>query len=156
MKAKEKIIIAAEEIFANYHYKHATIKMICDLAKVNIASVNYHFRSKKELYLEVMASLNNRANYKIADILDYKIEKVSQCEWEKFIAKLTATYTSQSDDPTVKQWHKIIFREFNNPSEVFDEIYKLYIFPVLEHTNKNIKYFFPDMNDATLNFEVQF
>jgi TetR/AcrR family transcriptional regulator, regulator of cefoperazone and chloramphenicol sensitivity len=147
MKAKEKIIIAAEEIFANYHYEHATIKMICDLAEVNIASVNYHFRSKKELYLEVMDLLNSKAKYKIAGILEYKTENVSQDEWESFITTLAITYTSKSDDPNVKKWYKIIFREFNNPSEVFDDIYELYILPVLKHTKNNIKCFFPEMDD---------
>ncbi len=46
------LLNSARDVFAEKGYHKTTIKEICDHAGVNIASVNYHFGSKKELYSE--------------------------------------------------------------------------------------------------------
>ncbi|MGA1863301.1 TetR/AcrR family transcriptional regulator [Deferribacter thermophilus] len=50
---REKIIFAALELFAEKGYKKTSIAEICSKAGVNIASVNYYFRSKANLYREI-------------------------------------------------------------------------------------------------------
>ncbi len=145
MNAKEKIIFAAKDIFAENRYENATVKMICDKAEVNIASINYHFHSKKELYLEVIKSLHEKVHFKIQNILNYKIEIINQDEWEKFIKEMTQTFLTQSENQDLIKWQKIIFREFNTPSEIFDELYSNYIKPVADKIDSNIKSFFPNM-----------
>ncbi len=45
-------MISASRIFAEKGYHAATIAEICEQAESNIASVNYHFRDKENLYLE--------------------------------------------------------------------------------------------------------
>jgi AcrR family transcriptional regulator len=52
-----KILLAATKVFAEYGFKEATTRMICQEAGVNVALVNYYFRSKAELYKAVIASL---------------------------------------------------------------------------------------------------
>ncbi|KAA0259037.1 TetR/AcrR family transcriptional regulator [Deferribacter autotrophicus] len=47
---KEVILGIACRLFAEKGYKKTTIAEICKLAKVNIASVNYYFQSKDNLY----------------------------------------------------------------------------------------------------------
>ncbi len=54
---KRKIIDAAGEIFGRMGYKGATIRDICRLADVNVASINYHFGGKKQLYRTVVMDL---------------------------------------------------------------------------------------------------
>ena len=54
---QEKILIAATKVFAENGFRDATTRMICAEAKVNVALVNYYFRSKAELYKAVIASL---------------------------------------------------------------------------------------------------
>ena len=49
---REKILDVASGIFAEKGYRGTTVAQICRLAKVNIASVNYHFGSKEALYQE--------------------------------------------------------------------------------------------------------
>jgi AcrR family transcriptional regulator len=150
MSTKDKIIEAAEEIFANYHYEHATVKMICDRANVNIASVNYHFRCKKELYLDVLEVMHQRINSKEKALYTLEVQEKSQEGWERYVTELTGIMLSNPDSADLKNWHKIIFRELNTPSEAFDEIYLRYCLPVLEHINLNIKHFFPHMNKHEL------
>lgn len=50
---KQKLLDAACDIFAEKGYRSATIKDICQRADANIASVNYHFGSKKSLFESV-------------------------------------------------------------------------------------------------------
>jgi TetR/AcrR family transcriptional regulator, regulator of cefoperazone and chloramphenicol sensitivity len=46
------LLVAASRVFAEKGYRDATIEEICRRAKANIASVNYHFGSKENLYAE--------------------------------------------------------------------------------------------------------
>lgn len=51
-KTRDRLLVAACRIFAEKGFQDATIAEICEQAKTNIASVNYHFRDKETLYLE--------------------------------------------------------------------------------------------------------
>jgi len=46
---KEKILDAAEGLFADHGFAETSLRMITAKAEVNLASVNYHFGSKKTL-----------------------------------------------------------------------------------------------------------
>lgn len=54
---QERILNAAAKVFAERGYKDATTRMICAEADVNVALVNYYFKSKAELYKAVIAIL---------------------------------------------------------------------------------------------------
>ena len=58
----ERLLHAAVEVFAKYGFRDATIREICSLANVNIGSVNYYFRSKESLYIQVLAFSFQEAN----------------------------------------------------------------------------------------------
>ncbi len=54
---KEKILDAAGEVFGRVGYKAATIREICRAAGVNVASINYYFGGKEDLYRTVVMDL---------------------------------------------------------------------------------------------------
>jgi TetR/AcrR family transcriptional regulator, regulator of cefoperazone and chloramphenicol sensitivity len=54
---KQRIIDAAGDVFGRMGFKAATIREICRAAGVNVASINYHFGGKKELYRTVVTDL---------------------------------------------------------------------------------------------------
>lgn len=54
LKTKEKILNAAERLFAEQGFEHTSLRQITSAADVNLASVNYHFGSKKALIQAVM------------------------------------------------------------------------------------------------------
>ncbi len=58
---RERLLLAAAAVFGEYGFKAATIREICRRADVGIASVNYYFRDKEGLYLEVYRDLFTRA-----------------------------------------------------------------------------------------------
>ncbi len=51
---RARILSAALTVFSERGFDAATLKEITDLARVNIAAVNYHFQSKEELIRRVM------------------------------------------------------------------------------------------------------
>ena len=55
MSTKNKILDAAESLFADKGFSGTSLREITSLAEVNLAAVNYHFGSKKELIKAVMS-----------------------------------------------------------------------------------------------------
>lgn len=54
ISTKETLLLAAGELFANYGLEGTSIRTIAEKCQANIASVNYHFGSKENLYLAVI------------------------------------------------------------------------------------------------------
>ena len=50
---KERILHAAEDLFAQHGFAGTSLRQVTSRADVNIAAVNYHFGSKENLVLEV-------------------------------------------------------------------------------------------------------
>lgn len=51
---RTRILLKAGPIFARKGFRNATVREICDQAGVNLASVNYYFGDKQQLYNEVV------------------------------------------------------------------------------------------------------
>jgi AcrR family transcriptional regulator len=51
---KDRICDAAETLFAERGFAAASIREITDAAGVNVSGINYHFRSKEDLYRHVL------------------------------------------------------------------------------------------------------
>lgn len=51
---KQKILLAAGPIFAKRGFRGATVREICDAAQVNLASINYYFGDKQQLYIDTV------------------------------------------------------------------------------------------------------
>lgn len=57
---RNRILAAAERLFATRGVENSTLKMVTQEAGVNLAAVNYHFGSKEELGFAVFDDLANR------------------------------------------------------------------------------------------------
>lgn len=51
----DRILAAAEELFADYGIAGTSVRNITEKAKVNVAAVNYHFETKENLVRSVLA-----------------------------------------------------------------------------------------------------
>lgn len=52
--ARQRILEAAGEAFAEYGFNYVTVRQICAMAGVNVAAINYHFGDKESLYKVVL------------------------------------------------------------------------------------------------------
>ncbi|MEM8917719.1 MAG: TetR/AcrR family transcriptional regulator [Pseudomonadota bacterium] len=57
---KSKLLQAGIKVFSNHGYAGGSIRQIVDLAGTNIASVTYHYGSKKQLWQAVFTHLQNK------------------------------------------------------------------------------------------------
>lgn len=70
---KERILDAAERLFAEHGFAGTSLRMITSTAGVNLAAVNYHFQSKEILMRAVYAR-------RIAPINQRRLEMLGRCE----------------------------------------------------------------------------
>lgn len=69
----ERILDAAERLFANHGFEGTSIRDIVNDAKVNLAAIHYHFRSKEALLEAVLAR-------RIAVVNEARLERLSEAE----------------------------------------------------------------------------
>ena len=55
-ETRDRLLKAAERLFADRGFKKVTVRDICRAARANVAAVNYHFGDKLGLYREVLQS----------------------------------------------------------------------------------------------------
>jgi AcrR family transcriptional regulator len=77
MSTKDRILDAAEKLFADKGFNGTSLREITSAAEVNLAAVNYHFGSKKELIKAVMSRYMNELSPKLEQAL------VAICEAEQ-------------------------------------------------------------------------
>ena len=69
MSTKNKILDAAEILFANKGFNGTSLREITSQAEVNLAAVNYHFGSKKELIKAIMSRYMNELSPRLESAL---------------------------------------------------------------------------------------
>lgn len=70
MSTKTKILDTADVLFANKGFNGTSLREITSLAEVNLAAVNYHFGSKKELIKAVMSRYMNELSPRLESSLN--------------------------------------------------------------------------------------
>lgn len=71
-----KLLDVAEELFADHGYHGVSVRDITDRAEVRLASINYYFQSKENLFQEVIGrraqEINSKREVELADV-DYSV-----------------------------------------------------------------------------------
>ncbi len=86
MSTKNKILDAAEQLFADKGFNGTSLREITSQAEVNLAAVNYHFGSKKELIKAVMS----RYMDELSPNLESALKRVCALEKPTLIQVFTA------------------------------------------------------------------
>ena len=111
------IIECAGNLIGNLGYEKVTSKAICQMAKVNMAAVNYHFGSRDGLYLAVLEEVHN---YFISlDALQrlYASDCTSKEKIERFFDFFLGSVLDE------KSWHvKVWAREVLAPSSFVKQV----------------------------------
>jgi AcrR family transcriptional regulator len=66
-RTRERLLNAAGEVFAERGFRRSTVREICRRGRVNIASVNYYFKGKEDLYADVLEFAYRQARQKYPD-----------------------------------------------------------------------------------------
>ncbi len=73
-KTKDRILSAAERLFAQQGFAGTSLRQVTSLAEVNIAAVNYHFGSKENLVNEVFRRRLDELSERRLGALDAALE----------------------------------------------------------------------------------
>ena len=154
MDTKKKILYVAAERFAKDGYYRASIRDICTQAGVNIASVNYHFNGKAELYRKVHEFLFNMTE---KTSLEERTDFASFKEWQSYLNDLiSGFFLNISSSQPIYRWKIILFaREMMEPTENFPLLYEFFLKPRLSVLKACFKYAFPkETTDKIVYLEV--
>jgi TetR/AcrR family transcriptional regulator, regulator of cefoperazone and chloramphenicol sensitivity len=120
------VLHTAIEVFAERGFRAATVREICARASVNVASVNYYFRSKEVLYSKALTLAIQEANQRYP--MDSAQDKNAQPE-ERLNSFIDHFLHKLLDDSHLGYHSKLITREIAEPTRAFDEIVASAIVP---------------------------
>ena len=117
IERKTQLLDAATKVFVEKGFRDTTILDICKEAKSNLASVNYYFGSKEDLYAEVWET----AHRKTMDMypLDYDSSGDHSPE-EKLKAFIRSLLHKMLDSGELGSAGKILVMELTNPTEAIE------------------------------------
>ena len=111
-ETRRRLLLAAGEVFAEQGYHAAKIQEITNRAKASLASVNYHFGDKAELYLAVLRQIGDKsADPSLDRPQDPETDVATR--FREYIRMLCRRIISQDSSP----WEMILlFREIIQPT----------------------------------------
>jgi len=90
---RQDILDAAEELFSKKGFRETSVRDITERANCNLASVNYHFQGKKNLYIEVFQHhMNAIRNHRIDAIQNLLLEKGNNATLEELIYSFSTAF----------------------------------------------------------------
>jgi AcrR family transcriptional regulator len=114
---RTRILHAAAEVFADFGYERATVRVICERASVNVAAINYHFSDKENLYIEVLKYCKALAFEKYPSDLDTKKSDSPEIRLKAFIKSFVFRIL---DEGVSSLFGRLVSREYIEPTNALD------------------------------------
>jgi TetR/AcrR family transcriptional regulator, regulator of cefoperazone and chloramphenicol sensitivity len=124
-ETRSKLLLAAAEIFAKKGFWDTTNANICEKAGVNTASVNYHFSSKENLYIEAWKYSFVKSISKYPP--DGGISHTANIQ-ERLYGRILS-FMQRIADPETHDF-EIIHKEMANPTGLLSEVIESNIEPI--------------------------
>ena len=119
VETEKRLLEAAGEIFAQYGYRAATVRQICEKAGANVAAVNYHFGDKEGLYLAVLRSVPDAHAEKYPSSLGLRPGATTEQKLRAYVQSIL----QRVFDEGRPGWHtKLIAREMIEPTRALDAL----------------------------------
>lgn len=116
---EKRLLDAAGEVFAEFGYRAATVRQICEKAGANVAAVNYYFRDKEGLYLAVLRSVPDAHAEKYPAQVDLSPDATPEQQLRVYVQSMI----HRVFDAGRPGWHsKIIAREMVEPTRALDTL----------------------------------
>lgn len=116
-ETRRRLLEAAGEIFAEQGFHNATVRDICERAKANIASVNYHFGDKERLYEAVLKYAHGYSVEKYPPLLGL----AEAAPGEDRLCAYIRSFLLRIFDDGRPAWHgKLMAREIVDPTGALD------------------------------------
>ncbi len=134
---KEKILDAAEALFASNGFRGTTMRAITGKANVNLAAANYHFGAKQSLLEEVI----KRRIIPLNQIRRERLEEVRESAKKRrrapkvrdvMHAFIEPTLQFKDSSPGAKNFFTFIGRSFTDPDDTVQQVFLKFIKPIMQ------------------------
>jgi AcrR family transcriptional regulator len=140
--ARERLILSAQDAFAEHGYKAATVRDICRAAGANIAAVNYYFGDKEQLYIEAVKHAHSCA----AQMQNFPALPPGTPPAEKlqvFIREMV----SRMHAPASPSAMKLMMREMADPGRAAHVVVTEFIQPVAFALREILRELLPNLDE---------
>lgn len=151
---KTALILAAGPLFAELGVGGTSIRMIASEAKANVASVNYHFGNKENLYLAVFQYVINKLHTTYFHEAWYALppERKNPEQIRIFIREtILETYHNFLRRGYPRWFYTLLMRELSAPGQALESILKHIILP----TNEAARELFALVKPNAARYEAQ-
>jgi len=146
---KERLLAAGTRLFAERGFHATSVREIAERARVNVASGNYHYGSKRSLYLEVLreqfrnirSELERRGG---APTLE-EIPRLSRARLEDVLRLRIRTMLEVTLGPPPSLHSTLMQREMCDPSEALPIIVDEFIVPMTGEMHEVVAHLFPKL-----------
>ncbi|MGN5183409.1 TetR/AcrR family transcriptional regulator [Aeromonas veronii] len=154
---KNRILDAAEVLFAERGFADTSLRLITSEADVNLASVNYHFGSKKEL---IQAVLDRYLSLFMPD-LDARLRVLMEQEqltllqlFESFVEPLMKLSAVRANGPAI--FMQLLGRGYIDSQGHLRRFITAHYGPILQRITQAISKANPDLSPADLFWRLHF
>jgi AcrR family transcriptional regulator len=127
-ETRERLLRAAERLFADHGFKDVTVRDICRAARANVSAVNYHFGDKLGLYREVLQSAIDRMRATNEAARAAGAGQTAEEQLRRYITIFLSRLLASGNDTV----HKLVTRELNDPTPALDDLIEQGIKPRIE------------------------
>ena len=144
---RERILRAAERLFAERGYDATSVRTIVAKARVNQAAIDYHFAGKEGLYREVLrAAFRGLTEQQLAHAEETKALSREDALGE-FIRRQLQPLTARDD---ISRYMRIFNWETARPSAVFRKLLREETAPFMGLAVDLVRRFMPEADQRTL------
>jgi AcrR family transcriptional regulator len=144
---RERLLKAAERLFAERGYDATSVRAIVAKARVNQAAINYHFAGKEGLYREVLrAAFRALTDRQLARAEEAKAMSREQALGE-FVRRQLAPLTARDE---FSRYMRIFNWETASPTAVFRKLVREEAAPFMGVAVDLVRRFLPEADQRTL------
>jgi AcrR family transcriptional regulator len=150
LDTKQKILDAAESLFANEGYHCTSLRAITGKAGVNLAAVNYHFGSKEALLDAVferrLVPLNEVRMKRISDVLEAARKEGRRPLVADVLRAFVEPTLRFKSEPGREDFFALVGRSFSDPTgETTRKAFFRFISPVIQYLFESLREALPEL-----------
>ncbi len=139
---KQRLLDAAEEVFADKGFEAASVREICTKAEANIAAVNYYFGDKERLYVEAV-KYAHRGCTEGVPFPDWAPNMPAVQKLRDFIRVMTTRMMTPQSPASLQ----LMMREMVHPTAACVAVVREYIQPMAQKLGGILSELLPKLTD---------
>jgi len=153
---KNRILEEAEILFAEKGFNAVSIREVTAAARCNTGAVNYHFQSKKKLYMEVFRSRWIPRELKMYEHLKETLARIESPSPATVIKAVAEAYLEGPlSEEELRRHRQLIIREINNPTEAFEMVADQTLRPLFAYLQGRLHPYLPGhLDDESLTLDI--